>query len=71
VPIRLLPLEGVPATRQTVLDGSFPLRRELNLVVPKPPEGLILDFITYARSAAVRDILESFYYVAPAGSSGT
>jgi len=71
VPIRLLPLEGVPATRETVLDGSFPLRRELNLVVPTAPEGLILDFITYARSAAVRDILESFYYVAPAGSSGT
>jgi phosphate transport system substrate-binding protein len=68
VPIRLLPLDGVPATRKTVSDGSFPLRRELNLVVPKPPEGLILDFITYARSAAVRDIVEGFYYVAPAGS---
>jgi phosphate transport system substrate-binding protein len=68
VPIRLLPLEGVPATRETVAAERFPLRRPLNLVVPKQPEGLILDFITYARSPDVRDIVESFYYVAPPGS---
>jgi phosphate transport system substrate-binding protein len=68
VPIRMLPLEGVPATRETVAAERFPLRRPLNLVVSKQPEGLVLDFITYARSAKVRDIIESFYYVVPPGS---
>jgi phosphate transport system substrate-binding protein len=68
VPIRLLPLEGVAATRETVAAESFPMRRPLNLVVPKQPEGLVLDFINYARSAEVRDIVESFYYVSPPGS---
>jgi phosphate transport system substrate-binding protein len=68
VPIRMLPLEGVPATRETVAAERFPLRRPLNLVVSKQPEGLVLDFITYARSTKVRDIIESFYYVVPPGS---
>lgn len=68
VPIRLLPLEGVEATRETVASERFPMRRPLNLVVPKQPEGLVLDFINYARSAEVRDIIESFYYVVPPSS---
>lgn len=65
VPIRMLSLDGVPATRESVAAGRFPIRRELNLVVSKPPEGLSLDFLTFARSAEVREILESFYVVAP------
>lgn len=68
VPIRLLPLEGVEATRETVASERFPMRRPLNLVVPKQPEGLVLDFINYARSAEVRDIVETFYYVSPPGT---
>lgn len=68
VPIRLLPLEGVPATSENVAADRFPMRRPLNLVVSKQPEGLVLDFLNYARSTDVRDIVESFYYVAPPGS---
>ena len=68
VPIRLLPLEGVAATSENVAAERFPMRRPLNLVVPKQPEGLVLDFINYARSAEVRDIIESFYYVVPPSS---
>jgi len=68
VPIRLLPLEGVQATSENVAAERFPMRRPLNLVVSKQPEGLVLDFINYARSADVRDIVESFYYVVPPGS---
>lgn len=68
VPIRLLPLEGVPATSANVAAERFPMRRPLNLVVSKQPEGLVLDFINFARSADVRDIVESFYYVVPPGS---
>ena len=68
VPIRLLPLEGVQATSENVAAERFPMRRPLNLVVSKQPEGLVLDFLNYARSADVRDIVESFYYVVPPGS---
>lgn len=68
VPIRLLPLEGVPATSENVAAERFPMRRPLNLVVSKQPEGLVLDFLNYARSAEVRDIIESFYYVVPPSS---
>lgn len=68
VPIRLLPLEGVTATSENVAAQRFPMRRPLNLVVSKQPEGLVLDFINYARSAQVRDIVESFYYVSPPGT---
>ena len=68
VPIRLLPLEGVPATSENVAAERFPMRRPLNLVVSKQPEGLVLDFINYARSAEVRDIVKNFYYVSPPNS---
>ena len=68
VPIRLLPLEGVLATSENVAAERFPMRRPLNLVVLKQPEGLVSDFLNYARSADVRDIVESFYYVAPPGT---
>ncbi len=38
VPIRLLNLEGVSATTANVANGKYPIRRELNLVVPKNKE---------------------------------
>jgi phosphate transport system substrate-binding protein len=65
VPIRMLPLDGVMATRQSVATGRFPMLRPLNLVVSKQPEGMVLEFLKYARSKEVRDILEGFYVVAP------
>lgn len=65
VPIKLLPLEGVPANRETVASQTFPIVRPLLLVVAKEPTGLVKDFIQYATSHEVRDTVESFYYVVP------
>lgn len=65
VPIKLLPLDGVPASRETVAAQKFPIVRPLNLVLAKEPVGLVLDFVTFATSENVRDIVESFYYVPP------
>lgn len=65
VPIKLLPLEGVPAGRDTVASQRFPIVRPLNLVVAKEPAGLVRDFIQYATSGEIRDIVESFFYVFP------
>lgn len=63
VAIRLLPLDGVPASTETVKDGRFPLSRPLNLVTRGPAQGLAEDFVAYARSAAVHDLVRSLYFV--------
>jgi phosphate transport system substrate-binding protein len=65
VPIKLLPLDGIPASRETVAGRTFPIVRPLNLVLTKEPTGLVKDFIAFATSEDVRDIIESFYYIPP------
>lgn len=63
VPIRPLPLNGVPATAQAVRQGRFPLSRPLNLVSRGTPRDEAARFIGYAQSAAVHDLVESFGFV--------
>lgn len=63
VPIKLLPMNGVAATVENVRNGSFPLSRPLNLVTKYVPMGLSKQFIDFARSKAVDDIVESQYFV--------
>lgn len=63
VPIRLLPMNGVAATVENVRNGSFPLSRPLNLVTKYVPMGLNKQFIDFAQSKAVDDIVESQYFV--------
>lgn len=63
VPIKLLPVGGVDASSETVQNGSFPLSRPLNLVTKGAPQGLVKDFIEYARSEAAHDILKAQYFV--------
>lgn len=64
-PIKLLPMSGEPATVEAVARGHYPLSRKLNLVVKNPPEGLIKDFITFAQSPDVEDLIEAQFFVAP------
>ncbi len=64
-PIRLLPMADEPATVKAVASGHYPLSRELNLVVKAAPIGLAKDFITYAQSAAVIDLVEAQFFAAP------
>lgn len=63
VPIKLLPLDGISASTANIRNGSFPIRRPLNLVTKAPPDGLIKAFIVYAGSKEVADIVEEQYYV--------
>jgi phosphate transport system substrate-binding protein len=63
VPIRLLGMHGVPASTTTVRDGRFPLARPLNLVTRERPEGLAAEFIRFARSAEVHDLVKAQYFV--------
>lgn len=62
-PIKLLPVEGVAASITNVSNGTFPISRPLNLVTNKPPTGLTKDFIDFARSKDVQDIVKEQYFV--------
>ncbi|MBA4143915.1 MAG: phosphate ABC transporter substrate-binding protein [Nitrosospira sp.] len=63
VPIKLLPLEGVAATVANVRNGTFLLSRPLNLVTGTAPKGLVREFIEFARSEHVDDLVEAQYFV--------
>lgn len=62
-PLKLLPLQGVAASIENVRNGSFPLSRELNLVTNGDPSAPAKEFIGFARSAAVNDLIEGLYFV--------
>lgn len=63
IPIRLLPLQHIPATIETVRESTFPLSRPLTLVTKFPPAGLIKDFIDFARSSEANDLILKQYFV--------
>jgi len=61
--IKLLPLNGIPASVKNVQNQSFPLSRPLNLITKKQPTGIIKAFIDFARSPEVNPIIEAQYFV--------
>lgn len=63
VPLKLLPVGGVAASTKTVQDGSFPLSRPLNLVTTTPPSGLTKEFVEFAQSEAVHDLVKAQNFV--------
>jgi len=63
VPIKLLPLQRIPATIETVKDGTFPLSRPLTLVTKSLPVGLIKTFIDFAQSPKIHDLILNHYFV--------
>lgn len=67
VPIRLLPMDGIAASRESVRDGSFPLSRPLTLVVRGEPSSPARELIDFARSEAVHDLVRELSFV-PLGS---
>ncbi len=58
VTIKLLQLAGVDATTKNVSNGTFPLSRPLNLVTTNPPSGLTKEFIEFAQSEKVHDLVK-------------
>jgi phosphate transport system substrate-binding protein len=63
VPVKLLPVGGVAATTENVGNERFPLARPLNLVTKTTPTGLPQKFIDFARSSAVKDLVEKQFFV--------
>ncbi len=62
-PIKLLPVAGIAASIANVTNGTFPISRPLNLVTKTTPTGLQKDFIDFARSQQVQDIVKEQYFV--------
>lgn len=62
--IKLLPMDGVAASVQTVGDATFPLSRPLNLVTRATPVGVIKQLIGFARSSQVDDLVSEQNFVA-------
>jgi phosphate transport system substrate-binding protein len=62
-PIRILPLDDVTATAETVRAGTYPLVRPLYLVTRATPTGLAKEFIDFAQSPDVRDLVEKYHFV--------
>ena len=62
-PIRVLPFGGKTATTESVRDGTYPLSRPLNLVTRETPNGLAKEFIDFARSNTVIDLIQKYHFV--------
>ena len=62
-PLRLLPLDGVPASLDKVASGDFPLSRPLVLVRGQPLDDTARDFLAFIRDPQQRDIYESYYFI--------
>jgi len=63
VSIKLLPADGVTATTDNLANGSFPVSRPLNLVTKAEPTGLAKEFIEFAQSDQVHDLIKEQYFV--------
>ncbi len=62
-PIKLLPVGGIAATIANVANGTFPLSRPLNLVLRAAPKGRAKEFIDYAQSTQVHDLVREQFFV--------
>jgi phosphate transport system substrate-binding protein len=62
-PIKLLSVGGVEASSTNVANGSFPLSRPLNLITKEPPDGLVKEFLDFATSDKVEDLVRGQSFV--------
>jgi phosphate transport system substrate-binding protein len=62
-PIRALPLDGIQPTMEAVTTKKFPIIRELNLVVKGQPSPLARDFLAFAQSDRVNDLIKDLFFV--------
>ncbi len=62
-PLKLLPLEGVPATTAAVQQKRYPFGRPLNLITTNQPSEWAVRFIAFTQSTEVDDLVKDFHYV--------
>ncbi|HSK40265.1 MAG TPA: phosphate ABC transporter substrate-binding protein [Arenibaculum sp.] len=62
-PIRAIGFDGKEPTTESVAKGSYSPIRDLNLVMSKAPEGLAGEFIDFALSPDVHDLVKEQFFV--------
>lgn len=62
-PIKLVGLGNIQASMENVAKGVFPLSRPLNLLSTKNTSRLAQEFIQFAKSSQVDDIIKQQYFV--------
>ena len=55
--IKLLPADGIAATKQNIRTGNFPLSRPLLLLTKDPPKGWAKEFIAFSLSSQTTDLV--------------
>jgi len=55
--IKLLPAEGIAATKQNIRTGNFPLSHPLLLLTKDPPKGWAKEFIAFSLSSQTTDLV--------------
>ncbi|MHB1422555.1 MAG: phosphate ABC transporter substrate-binding protein [Gemmataceae bacterium] len=63
IPISSLPCGGIAPTIEHVRDRTYPLSRPLQLVTRETPKGLAAEFIDFARSNVVLDLIQEHHFV--------
>jgi phosphate transport system substrate-binding protein len=63
VSIKALPLNGIPASRDNIINGSYPIRHELNLVTRGEPSDEARLFISFILSEAGQAIIRQQHFV--------
>lgn len=62
-PLRLMPMNGVAASSESVRSAAFPLTRPLQLVTKQAPSGLARQFIAFAQSDKADDLVRAQSFV--------
>jgi len=63
IPLKLLPLNGVAATTENVRNGTFPFARPLVLITRPDPKPLTTEFIEFALSTQIHDLIQELSFV--------
>lgn len=61
--LKLITLNGIEASPSSVADGTFPVSRKLNLITKSEISEPVKNFIEYATSNQVHDLVESQFFV--------
>ncbi len=63
IPLKLLPLNGIAATTENIRNGSFPFARPLVLVTQPDAKPLTKEFVEFALSSKVHDLIKELSFV--------
>ncbi len=58
-PVKMLAIDGHPLTKQSLLNGSYPLSRSLYLIALSEPQGELRDFVAWILSAEGQRVVET------------